>query len=65
VKNKLDVGLNQLMINFTRMIADGHQDEMFAQYSKEFWPNEFDFNFTIGFLLCLFKALEKKLVCES
>ncbi len=47
------------------MIADGHQDEMFAQYSKEFWPNEFDFNFTIGFLLCLFKALEKKLVCES
>jgi hypothetical protein len=65
VKNKLDVGLNQLMITFTRMIVDGHRDEVFAQYSKEFWPNEFDFNFTIGFLLHLFKSLDKELVCES
>ncbi len=41
VKNKLDVGLSQLMITFTRMIVDGHWDEVFAQYSKEFWPNDF------------------------
>jgi len=64
-KNKLDVGFSQLMITFTKMIINVHRDEVFVQYSKELWPNEFDINFTIGFLLCLFKALEKELICES
>jgi hypothetical protein len=53
------------MIIFTKMIANVHRDEVFVQYSKELWPNEFDTNFTIGFLLHLSKALEKELICES
>ncbi len=47
------------------MIVNVDRDEVFVQYSKELWPNEFDTNFTIGFLLRLFKALEKELICES
>jgi hypothetical protein len=51
VKNKMVVGLGQLPISLTRMIAHGHCDEAFAKYSNELWPN--DPNFTIGFFLCL------------
>jgi hypothetical protein len=57
------VGLGQLSIMFTRMIAHGHGDKMFAQYSNELWPN--DLNFTIGYLLCLLQTLEKEFVHES
>jgi len=49
VKNKMVVGLGELLITFTRMIAHGH--ETFVQYSNELWPN--NLNFTIGSLLCL------------
>jgi hypothetical protein len=62
VKNKMVVGLGQLSIMFTRMIAHGHGDETF-EYSIELWPN--DLNFTIGYLLCLIRTLEKELVHES
>jgi len=62
VKNKMVVRLGQLLIMLTRMIAHGHGDEAFAQYSNELWPN--DLNFTIGSLLCLLRTLEKELVCE-
>jgi hypothetical protein len=51
VKNKMVVGLGELLITFTRMIAHGHGDEAFVQYSNELWPN--NLNFTIGYLLCL------------
>jgi hypothetical protein len=51
VKNKMVVGLGQLLITLTRMITYGHGDEAFVQYSNELWPN--DPNFTIGFILRL------------
>ena len=57
------VGLGQLPIMLTKMITHGHGDEAFAQYSNELWPN--DLNFTIGFILCLLRTLEKELVHES
>jgi hypothetical protein len=63
VKYKMVVGFSQLPIMFTRMIAHGHGDEMFAQNSNELWPN--DLNFTIGYVLCLLQTLEKEFVCES
>jgi hypothetical protein len=45
------------------MIAHGHGDKKYAQYSNELWPN--DPNFTIGSLLWLLSTLEKALACES
>jgi len=39
-------GLGQLPITLTGMIAHGHDDDRYAQYSNELWPN--DPNFTIG-----------------
>jgi len=63
VKNKMVVGLGQLLITLTRMIAYGHGDEAFAQYSNELWPN--DPNFTIGFIMRLLRTLETKPICES
>ncbi len=63
VKNKMVVGFGQLPIMFTRMIAHGHGDETFVEYSNELWPN--DLNFTIGYLLCLLRTLENELVHES
>ncbi len=45
-------GLGQSPIMLTGMIAHGHGDEIYAQYSNELWPN--DANFTIGSLLQLF-----------
>ncbi len=62
VKNKMVVGLSQLLITLTKMIVHGHGDEAFAQYSNELWPN--DPNFTIGFHLCLLQTLEKEPICE-
>ncbi len=62
VKNKMVVRFSQLPIMLTKMIAHGHGDEAFAQYSNELWPN--DLNFTIGSLLYLLQTLEKELVCE-
>jgi hypothetical protein len=56
-------GLGRLPITLTRMIAHGHGDEAFAQYSNELWPN--DLNFMIGLLLRLFYNLEMELVRES
>jgi hypothetical protein len=53
-------GLGQLPITLKGMIVHGHEDEAYAQYSNKFWPN--NSNFTIGYLLRLFRALEKKLV---
>jgi hypothetical protein len=44
------------------MIAHGHGNEAYTQYSNELWPN--DPNFTIGSLLHLLRTLEKELVCE-
>jgi hypothetical protein len=52
----------QLPITFTNMIAHGHGDEAFAQYSNEHWSN--NPNFTIGSLLHLFRTLEKELINE-
>ncbi len=62
VKNKMVVGLGQLLIMLIGMIVHGHGDEVFAQYSNELWPN--DLNFTIGSLLRLLQTLEKELVRE-
>jgi hypothetical protein len=45
----LTSGLKQLPTTLTSMIAHGHGDEKYAQYSNELWPN--DPNFTIGSLL--------------
>jgi hypothetical protein len=45
------------------MIAHGHVNERYAQYSNELWPN--DLNFIIGSLLRLLQTLEKAPTCES
>jgi len=42
-------GLGQLPITLMGMIAHGHGDERYPQYSNELWPN--DCNFTVGYLL--------------
>jgi hypothetical protein len=52
--------LGQLPITLTSMIMHGHQDEKYAQYSNELWPN--NPNFTIGSLLCHLQTLEGALV---
>jgi hypothetical protein len=57
MKNKMGLGFGQLLITLVGMIAHGHEDEAYAQYSNEFWLN--DPNFIIGFLLHLLCALEK------
>jgi hypothetical protein len=62
VKNKMVLELGQLLVTLIRMIAHGHEDETFIQYSNELWPN--DFNFTIGSLLRLFRSLENEQVRE-
>ncbi len=62
VKNKMVVGFSQLPIMFIRLITHQHGHEAFAQYSNELWPN--DLYFTIGYLLCLLRTLEKELVHE-
>jgi hypothetical protein len=46
----------------TSLIAHGHGDETFVQYSNEFWPN--DLNSTIGSLLQLLWTLEKEPINE-
>ncbi len=51
VANKMICGLGQLPIMLMGMIAHGHGDERYGQYSNEFWPN--DPNFTIRSLLWL------------
>ncbi len=51
VKNKMVLGLRQLLITLTSMLVHGHGVEVFAQHSNQFWPN--DSNFTIGSLLQL------------
>ncbi len=51
VANKMICGLGQLPIMLMNMIAHGHGNERYAQYSNELWPN--DPNFTIGSLLWL------------
>jgi hypothetical protein len=56
-------GLGQLPITLANMIAHGHGDDSYVQYSNELWPN--DPNFTIGYLLWFFRTLEKTLICES
>jgi hypothetical protein len=33
------LSLNQLPITLVGMIAHGHGNETFSQYSNEFWPN--------------------------
>jgi hypothetical protein len=48
VKNKMVVGLSQLLVTLSGM---KHGDEAFAQYSNELWPN--DLTSTIRFLLRL------------
>jgi hypothetical protein len=63
VKNKMVVRLGQLLIMLTIMIAHGHGDEPFAQYSNELWHD--GPSFTIGSLLCILRTLEKEHVCES
>jgi hypothetical protein len=45
-------GLGQLPITLMSMIAHGHGNERYAQYSIELWPN--DPKFTIESLLRLF-----------
>jgi len=44
-------GLGQLPITLMSMIAHGHGNERYAQYSNELWPN--DPKFTIESLLWL------------
>ncbi len=51
VKNKMMIGLGQLLVTLIGMIVHGHEDETYVQYSNELWPN--NLNFTIGSLLCL------------
>jgi hypothetical protein len=48
VCNKMIYGLGQLPVTLMGMIVHGHEDEKYAQYSNELWPN--DPNFTIGIL---------------
>ncbi len=55
--------LGQLPITLTRMIAHGHGDERYAQYSNELWPN--DPNFTIGSLLWSLRTLEVTPILKS
>jgi hypothetical protein len=62
MKNKMVFKLGQLPMTLIRMIVHGHGDEIFTQYSNEFWPN--DLNFTNGSLLCLFRSLENEQVRE-
>jgi hypothetical protein len=61
--NKMIFGLEQSPITLTCMIAHGHGNERYAQYSNGLWFN--DPNFTIGSLLCLFCTLEISLILES
>jgi hypothetical protein len=63
VCNKTIFGLRQLLITLMGMIAHGHRDERYAQYSNELWPN--DPNFTIGYLLRHLWTLEAVLVSKS
>jgi len=63
VKKKMMVGLGRLPITLMEMIAHGHGNEAYTQYSNELWPN--DPNFTIGSLLHLLRTLEKELIRES
>ncbi len=63
VCNKMIFGLGQSPITLTRMIAHGHGDEKYAQYSNELWPN--DPNFIIGSLLQLLWTLEVALISKS
>ncbi len=60
--NKMICGLGQLPITLMSMIAHGHGNERYAQYSIELWPN--DPKFTIESLLRLFWTLEKTLIYE-
>ncbi len=60
VCNKMIFGLGQSPITFMGMIAHGHGDERYAQYSNELWPP----NFIIGSLLKLFRTLEVALVLK-
>jgi hypothetical protein len=39
VVNKMIYGLRQLPITLMGMIAHGHGDERYVQYSNELWPN--------------------------
>jgi hypothetical protein len=45
------------------MIAHGHGDERYAQYSNKLWPS--DPNFIIGLLLQLLQTLEVTPISES
>jgi hypothetical protein len=63
MKNKMVFKLGQLLVTLTGLIAHGHGDKTFIQYSNELWPN--DLNFTIGSFLCLFRSLEKEPIRES
>ncbi len=56
-------GLGQLPIMLMDMIAHGHGNEKYAQYSNELWPN--DPNFIIGSLLWLLWSFDKVLAFES
>jgi len=60
--NKMICGLRQLAIMLMGMIACGHGNERYAQYSNELWPN--DPNFTIGSSLQLIQTLKKVPTCE-
>jgi hypothetical protein len=50
-------GLGQLPITLMGMIAHGHGDERYPQYSNELWPN--DRNFTIGYSCGVFEFWKK------
>ncbi len=63
VCNKMIFGLGQLHITLTKMIAHGHGDERYAQYSNESWPN--NPNFTITSLLQLLQTLEVAQISKS
>jgi hypothetical protein len=63
VCNKMIYGLGQLLITLTGMIAHGHKDERYAQYSNVLWPN--NPNFTMGSLLQLLRTLEAVLISKS
>jgi len=49
VYNKMISSFGKLPITLMGMIMHGHENERYAQYSNELWPN--DPNFTIGSLL--------------
>jgi hypothetical protein len=63
VCNKMIHGLRQLPITFTSMITHGHEDERYAQYYNELWPN--NSNFIIGSLLRFLWTLEVAPVSKS